>query len=455
MEPVTLLIAAIGSLAVFSVRPIMGIIFYVAVLAWYPSYLTLKVGTLDFSASRIVILALYASILFRTKLAQQFKWCWLDRLLIIALLGTVISGMMNEPFWKIVENRSGTAFNTLLPYFAVRMIVTSREKFLTVLKGFLVIGTPLAIVGAYQSLTGHNPVGFLHQYGAWTPREAHRYFRYGLYRAEVTFSVSILFGLFFAMIAPCCAGLWGHIKHLRLPIAAGIGLMLIGLVSSASSAAFLAGLVALLLLSMFPIRRYWPALLIVLVAGCIFVEVFSNRHFYSVPASFTFSSATAYYRIGLIEEAFGGGMTGHWIEGYGLIGMQPDRLGWVHWDLTNQYIGILARFGLLGLLPFLVVIVASLIRLRRAFVLASPNKADQWMIWCLLASVAGILIAMNTVSLFDQSGNLFYILLGLSGAMPVILSSVPAKTKPLVETWRYRVDFPFPEMADTKNFQQG
>ena len=159
MEPATLLIAAIGSLAAFSARPILGLIVYVAVLAWYPSYITFKVGTLDFSASRIVILALYVNILFRTKLAQQFKWAWLDRLVIIALLGTVIAGLMNEPFWKIIENRSGAAFNTLLPYFAVRMIVTSRAKFLTLLKGFLVVGAPLAIMGAYQSLTGHNPVG--------------------------------------------------------------------------------------------------------------------------------------------------------------------------------------------------------------------------------------------------------------------------------------------------------
>ncbi len=420
MEPATLLIAAIGSLAAFSVRPIMGLIVYVAVLAWYPSYLTLMVGTLDFSASRIVILALYANILFRTTLAQQFKWAWLDRLVIIALLGTVIAGLMNEPFWKIVENRSGTAFNSLLPYFAVRMIVTSREKFLTLLKGFLVIGAPLAIMGAYQSLTGHNPVGFLHQYSAWSPGGPRMYFRSGLYRAEVTFSVCILFGLFFAMLAPCCAGLLGHTRRHWLAIAAGLGLMLIGLISSASSAPILAGLVAVLVLAMFPIRRYWPAFLIVLVAGCIFVEIFSNRHFYSVPTSFTFSPATAYYRIALIEEAFGGGMTGHWIEGYGLIGRDPESLGWEHWDLTNQYIGILARFGLLGLLPFLAVIAVSLCRLRRAFVLATHNKADQWMIWCLLGSLAGTLVAMMTVSLFGQSGNVFYMLFGLSGAMPII-----------------------------------
>lgn len=425
MEPVTLLIATISSLAALWVRPIWGLILYVAVLAWYPSYLTVKAGTIDFSASRIVILALYANILFRSKLLQQFKWCWLDRLVIIGLLGTVIAGLMNEPFWKIIENRSGAAFNTLLPYFAVRMIVTSREKFLTLLEGFLVIGIPLAIVGAYQSLTGHNPVGFLHQYSAWAPGESRTYLRYGLYRAEVTFSVCILFGLFFAMLAPCCAGLWAYSRRHRLTIAAGIGLMLVGLVSSASSGPILAGLVALIVLSLFPIRRYWPAFLIVLVAGCVLVETFSNRHFYTVPASFTFSPTTAYYRIALIKEAFGGGMTGHWWEGYGLVGADPEGLGWENWDLTNQYIGTLARFGLLGILPFLAVIVASLVRLRKAFILARHNNADRWVIWCLLASMTGILVAMNTVSLFDQSGNLFYILLGLCGAMPAVVACAP------------------------------
>jgi hypothetical protein len=435
VEPVTLIVAVIGSLGAFCLRPILGLIVYIAALAWYPTYLTLKVGTIDLSAARIVLIVLYANILFRTKLIKQFKWSWLDRLVIITLLGTVVAGLMNEPFWKIIENRSGAALDLVLPYFATRMIVTSRTKLFTLLKGILIVAAPLAILGAHQSVTGNNPLAFLQQYNAWYPgHEEADYVRYGFHRATLTFD-HITFGLFFAMLAPCCAALCVSPKRWRVFIMLGLGLMIIGILSSVSSGPMLAALASLAMFAMFPARRYWPALLIILVAGCIFIEVFSNRHFYQVATGFTLSSETADYRIGLIEEAFGGGMTGHWIEGYGLVDIDPDtRIPWEHYDLANDYINILARYGLLGLVPYLMVIVFVCLRLRRSYVLAGNNRNDKWMVWCLLSALIGMLVTCFSVSLMGQTGMVFYILLGLCGSMPCIIHSTQPQLEPVQAT---------------------
>ena len=83
MEGVTLAVAIITSVIVLSLRPIWGLVVYVGALIWYPSYLSVQVGTFDFTVCRVVILALYANVLLRTKLAQRFKLIWLDRLVII------------------------------------------------------------------------------------------------------------------------------------------------------------------------------------------------------------------------------------------------------------------------------------------------------------------------------------------------------------------------------------
>ena len=60
MEAITLFIAVISSLLVMWLTPVKGLIVYVAALAWYPSYLTVKIGTVDFNVARIVILAIFA-----------------------------------------------------------------------------------------------------------------------------------------------------------------------------------------------------------------------------------------------------------------------------------------------------------------------------------------------------------------------------------------------------------
>ena len=112
-------------------------------------------------------------------------------------------------------------------------------------------------------------------------------------------------------------------------------------------------------LSGYSLRKHWRVIVIFLFLSCAFVEFYSNRHFWEVPTRFAFSSRNAAYRIGLVYEAFGGGMDGHWVMGYGYVGVGPGNdntnFHWHHRDIVNIYIGILARVGLVGLLPYLVV----------------------------------------------------------------------------------------------------
>jgi len=427
MEATTLLIAIMAGVLVFFLSPVYGVIVYVAALAWYPSYLSVPVGTIDFTLRRIVILAIFAKLFLQTDLPSRFKFIWLDKLIIIYFAAQLLAGATTtESLAAFLENRGGAVFDMVLPYFAVRMIIRNKQQYLALLKGVLIIAAPLAIIGFYQCLTGNNPVGFLRKYHAW--KDASRYVpipRYGFFRADVTFPMSIMFGLFFAMFGPVCAGIIRNAKEHKTLYWIGLGLMGVGIFSSMSSGPMLAALLAILFIVVYRWRKYWKPIAIIIIIMCASVETISNRHFYDVLGGFTPNPGTAWYRSKLIDVAlFEGGMSGHWLTGYGPFtdpGWGPRIDGRAHTDTVNHYLLILHSYGLVGLVPFLAMCTIAIRRLVDAYK-ASTLDSDKWMIWCLSAGLFGLAGAFVSVSLFGQPTTIFYMVLGLCGVMPMIIS---------------------------------
>lgn len=203
MEGVTLAIALAASALVFFLSPVYGLIMYVAIFAYYPTYLSVPLGTIDFTARRIVILAIFVKLFLLTDLPRRFKFIWLDKLVLIFFAATILAGATTTRFlMAFLENRAGGVCNTVLPYFAVRMIMRNKQQYLTLLKGILIIAAPLAIVGFYQCLTGENPVGFLKGYSAWGPSTDASIPRRGFFRGCYIFTCDYVWFLF-CDVWPC------------------------------------------------------------------------------------------------------------------------------------------------------------------------------------------------------------------------------------------------------------
>jgi hypothetical protein len=169
----------------------------------------------------------------------------------------------------------------------------------------------------------------------------------------------------------------------------------------------------------------------VVVILCAMVEIVSNRHFYDVLGDFTYSSQTAWYRSRLISVAlFEGGMSNHWLTGYGYDvdpGWGPRLDGRSRTDTVNEYILELHRFGLVGLIPFLMMNIAAAKRLRQAYS-ASALTADRWLVWCVAGGLFGLWTAMMSVSLFGPPTSTFFTLLAFAGLLPDIVGE-PAKAR--------------------------
>jgi hypothetical protein len=426
MQAVTLFLSVLISAAVFSLKPVYGLILYIAALAWYPSYLSVSVGTIDFTVGRIVILVIFANLFLRTNLPRQLKFIWLDKLVVIYFLCQILAGSISaQSVPAFIENRAGAVFDMVLPYFAVRMIVTNKKDYLVLLKGILIIAAPLAIVGFYECMTSHNPVGFLRKYHARGLTHTAVRARYGFYRARVTFAETIMFGLFFAMLGPICAGILYKAKQYKTLCWLGLGLIGVGVFSSMSSGPMLAALLSILFIASYRWRKYWKPAVIIIIMMCGLVEIVSNRHFYDVLGGFTLNPATAWYRSKLIDVAvFDGGMSGHWLTGFG----QSTDPGWGlridgrRTDAVNHYLLILARYGLTGLVPFLAMCTMAVKRLVDAYNV-SIYSSDKWLVWCLSAALFGLGVSLVSVSLFEQPATIFYMMIGLAGVMPTIVIS--------------------------------
>ena len=156
--------------------------------------------------------------------------------------------------------------------------------------------------------------------------------------------------------------------------------------------------------------------------------LFRSRHFYHVLTRLAFDSSTAFYRIGLVEEALGGGMDGHWLFGYGYVSFEPGapNLGfhWRHNDLANIYVGVLARSGLMGLLPLLMLngfYYWSLYRAGRA----ARGLRDKWTVWCIASGLIGWNVAMMTIGALEQTNQIMYIVIALAGVSRIVFAPAP------------------------------
>ncbi|MFC1512250.1 hypothetical protein ACFL5H_03545 [Candidatus Latescibacterota bacterium] len=427
MQLVTLSLALIGTILIIKLGPLKGLMVYFIGLCWYPQPLVIDIATVEFSLSRILMFPLMLSILSRSKLISGLKWNLLDTLVIAYVIGKIIAVSQNEPLMAFIVREGAGFIDSILPYFMARIIITTKEKLLFFIKSLVIIGIPLSIMGVYQSITGNNPFIFFSQYYGWgfAGHEV-SLMRHGFYRANVNFLVAISFGLFLAGIAVLCLGLWYKQVWSRKRIILCFVLLLLGVYSSMSSAPYFSIMVSILVLTCFPLKRYRVPILFMVVVSIVFLEYYSNRHWYEVFDRLAYSGETAYYRVGLINEAFGGGMDGYWIQGYGYVGGGPGsdntNFNWVHKDLVNIYINILARYGLLGLFPFLGINFLYYKRLYLACSIIRTN-ADLWLIWCILSTLVGWNVALLTVSPMDQVNTLLFVIIGISTNLPSIIVS--------------------------------
>ena len=424
MQATTLVIGILVSLIMLNVKPVSALFVYISTLIWYPTFLTVKVATADFSVHRILICVMCLRICLDSELLRSFRLLLIDKM-VLAFAGlSLVAGLMTTDTFVMIEYWGGSVFDTVLPYFVLRFVLRRHADYVKLIVSVAWVSAGLACLGVYQWLSGDNLVGFMHRFSAFktTAAEYSPWMRFGLYRANITFSHAIMFGLYFAILAGLYTGLHGYMRRKRVVFYGVLTCLVLGLVTSMSSGPALAAIAFVIVAVIYRYRRYWKICVGGIVVMFALLEIASNSPWYEAMSRLTFSEETAFYRVLLIRKTLGGGMSGHWLAGYGLVdpGWGPELFGKKHTDLVNQYVETVVTWGLLGLVPFVGIMGCAFKQLRRAFVRAVSSE-DKWFIWSLMSTLVALSVSFMSVSLFAQTRTAFFLMLAVCATSPALL----------------------------------
>jgi hypothetical protein len=422
MQDLTLTVAIIVSVLVIALRPQYALAAYLAGLLWYPAYLAVSVGTIDILVGRFVVGVLLLRCLCDDRIRSKFVWCRLDTLVTLGMVVFVVPYFItsDQPVSMTIQNRGGFLMDTWCAYLAARFIITSRARLLSVIKCVGVLLVPLAVLGVIESTTGWRPFYPLVRYSPWFREGSGRFVsegRLGLARAVGPFSHPILFGGSFAMFLPLIYYLrhekdeWHSLAYI-LSVAA-----LLGAFSSMSSGPWVMMITAIFCLAIEGRRKWIKPMFGFLVFSCIFVEIAANRPFYYVIASWANPLGGAgWHRAKLIDLAIQ--HFGEWWEvGYGLKdpGWGP-ALGMGFTDVTNQFILVGVRYGILGVIVLCLILVTAfrgLISTHRKV----PDPIMKSLCWAFGSLLFSTVVCWMSVSFFGQLMPLFYCCLGMIGSL--------------------------------------
>jgi len=416
MQGTTLVIGILGSILVLLLRPAFALGAYFAVLVWYPDYLRVSIGTLDISAGRIVIAVLVLRCLINDKVRTEFAWSRFDTWVAASMGVYVVMYLATHALSGAIENQGGFVMDAWLVYLATRLCIRDREAMVAVVKVIALILVPLALLGVIEAVTHWYSYRNMHQYCPWRPEVPAVEMRWGFLRAQGPFSHSIMFGACFVMFLPLVwwlrrqRGYWGSVAYLLSAIT------VLGGLSSMSSGPWGMLTIVIFCLALEKYSYRLKGVLMLLVVFCLLVEIGSNRPFYHVVLNYcNFGKGDWYQRARLIDVAIEH-FDEWWLAGYGDKGPGwEEDLNAKVTDVNNEFILNGVRYGMLGVVALVGVLVAAGRDLARGF-RQTADKALRSLYWALGSSLVGVIVIWQGVSFFGQATSLFYILLGLVGS---------------------------------------
>jgi hypothetical protein len=419
MQSLTFTVAVVFSLLVVTLRPSRAFVAYIASLLFYPSYLVVQLGTLDISVGRIVVAILLLRCLMNHQIRETFKWSVLDSWVAVSL--GICFGVpfisYSMPIMQLMETQSGALMDTLCAYIVARLCIKGRAEVISVAKGVAVLLFPLAILGLIETSTSWQPYVLLKQYCPWEAGRGLGDPRFGFARAVGPSGHPILFGCSFALFLPVIYALryesgWSRLAWVLL-IAATFGAM-----SSMSSGPCMMVIITAGCMVMERFKDYVKPLIIAAVIFCVVVAIISNRTIYHVLLYYINPlGGSGWYRAKLIDLAIEH-FDEWWLVGYGNRPLTEwaKALGQRKVDITNEYIMIGIKSGILGIITFVGVLVTAIIRLVRLHNATGDYVLKSWA-WALGSGIVALAATFASCSFFAQMQPLYYCFIGVASSL--------------------------------------
>lgn len=287
---------------------------------------------------------------------------------------------------------------------------------------------PLALFLLFEKMTGWN------LYAAVGAEIQQAWVRQGRVRASGPFGISILAG---TVGGVCCPLMLLLRQRPRLALAGAAACVLI-VFSSASSGPYMSLMAGLAGVALWRWRRYMGQIRMCVILGIIALALVMKAPVWYLVARIDIAGgSTSWHRAELINQAVG--HLGEWW----LVGTDytrhwmPYGIQWSkdHVDITNHYVHIGVRGGLLLVLIFVGILFKSFQLLGRSMRSMRATRAtDEFVLWCVGAALFSHCIGFLGVPYFDQS---YVFLFFLIGSIPALaLSPVRRVTESLATSER-------------------
>ncbi len=423
MTTVTLFIASVASFLVLFLSPATAFAVYLTSLIIYPSFLVVRLGPLDISVGRIVVAILLLRCLCSIDIRKKFVWHRLDSWILFGWILSFTIPMVSSvvPLMQKLEQQSGAMMDTFFAYFVARYCITSRDGMVAVIKWIGIVMVPLACLGIIEATTGWQPFRALVRFCPWAEQIPPADMRHGFYRAVGPLVHPILFGTTFVLFLPMIyylrneRGKWRPLGFF-LSITASIGAL-----TSMAAGPWVMLITTIVCLTLERFKNWTKPLIIFLICSVIGVGIISNRSFYHVIATYTNPlGGSGWHRAKLMDLAIEH-FDEWWLAGYGgrPIGWGLSLgMGWT--DVTNEYIMFGVKYGMLGVIALVGVLVSSLLKVQRLHNTTDDPKLKSFY-WALGSIVVVLMISFNTCAFFGQAFTLFYCILGMIGSAGCML----------------------------------
>ena len=311
--------------------------------------------------------------------------------------------------------------DTVLMYFAARVCLININECNRFLSGLKLPIFFALILGVYESTHSTSPFVDDRLANPWMWYDFGYRERLGtLVRAFGTTLQPIFWGMTLTLVFMI------YFALSRIEIKKGSAFMLIiiffAAFTSISSGPLGAILMTIGLTYLITSKSRMKLLLMFALASAIFIELFSNRHFYYIAQYLTLDGATAWYRGKLIDVAleyintyiwFGVG--GNWPNYWGALIDGRDQP-----DIVNQFIWVMLGGGISALIVYLYILISPIRNFYKSWpsienTLDSSNRI-------LIISIISIIVSGFSVAFFNPYELLIYILLGVTRQVEIFRS---------------------------------
>jgi hypothetical protein len=386
-------------------------------------------ASVHFNAYRIIILAGLARwAASRRSSPMTVGFNSLDRFVVLCAFSLLIINSIEWMQFQAFVMGLGLLLDTLGSYFILRFLIQDREDLRRGIKVLATVAIVNAVCMLNEQRTGADVFALLGGMIGEVVRD-------GKIRSQGSFSIFITAGSFGATLPPLFVWLWfdGKSKIISFLGLVAATVMAITCHASTTLIAYAAGFIGL---CFWPFRKYMRLVrwgIVVLLAG---LHLVMHGPVWSLIEHIDLTgSSSSFHRFMLIDVSIR-----HFWDWWLLGTRDNGSWGWEMWDTSNQYVAFAFTGGLLTFIFFICIISRGFGSIGTARKVAEGNQSDEWLLWCLGATLFSHVVAFFGIGYFDQvQFSWLALLVFISVAVFEVTSSVvPQAQKVLTSSYQVR-----------------